>query len=271
LRIRDAFPKMFERAYPAVDPTAPILSVLPLLRFHEIDVLPLSFDVGRRQRGIYGFSCLARLLKVRPGGVGSFLKEPCYVVSKPLPTIRADRSLSGLLDVFLRRRFGFARVVESRGAGALLALPDVLGLYQDGSLRSSLTLEDVASTAFSMPIKATIREVLVEMFDRRIRRVFFSGTREFVWDRGVIEYLFSPAVLAGVVQNESADILEIPISGIGTITAKVAGGRMRLGEAAALLKAEPEQCLVYDGKVVTPWDVVMKPWKAKELEIRNHR
>lgn len=267
MRIRDAFPKMFERAYPAVDPTTPILSVLPLLRFHEIDVLPLAFDVGRRQKGVYGFSCLASLLKVRPIGVGSFLKQPCEVVSEPLATIRADRSLSGLLDVFLRRRFGFARVVESKGVGAILTLPDVLGLYQDGSLGSSLILEDVASTAFSMPIESTIREVLVEMFDRRIRRVFISGTREFVWDRNVIEHLFSPAVLAHVVQNESADILEIPISGIGTTTAKEADGLMQLQEAAALLKAEPGQCLVYDGKVVTPWDVVMKPWKERKLKV----
>ena len=264
------FPKMFERAYPAVDPTTPILSVLPLLRFHEIDVLPLSFDAGRRQKGVFGFSCLARLMKVRPG-VGSFLKRPCEVVSEPLATIRSDRSLSSLLNVFLRRRFGFARVVESRGVGALLTLPDVLGLYEDGTIRSSLTLEDVGSSAFSMPSDSTIREALVEMFDRRIRRVFISGTSEFIWDRRIIEHLFSPAVLATLAHRESGDILKMPISEIGTTTAKKAEGRLQLREAAALLKVEPGQCLVFNGKVVTPWDVVMKPWKGRELKIRNYR
>jgi hypothetical protein len=271
LKIREAFPKMFERAYPAVDPTTPMLSVLPLLRFHEIDVLPLSFDAGKRQKGVSGFSCFARLMKVRPEKVGSFLKQPCEVVSEPLATIGADRALSNLLDVFLRRRFGFVRVVERKGAGALLTLPDVLGLYQGGILRSSLSLEDVASDAFSMPSKSTLREVLIEMFDRRIRRVFISGTREFVWDRSVIEHLFSPAVLARVAQLESQDILEIPISAIGTTTAKEAEGCMQLEEAAASLKAEPGQCLVYGGKVVTPWDIVMKPWKERELKIRSYR
>jgi len=271
LRIREAFPEMFERAYPSVDPTTPILSVLPLLGFHAIDVLPLSFDVGRRQKGVFGFSCLARLMKVRPGGVGTFLERPCEVLSEPLATIRADRSLSSLLNVYLRSRFGFARVVESKGAGALLTLPDVLGLYQDGTLGSSLTLEDVGSAAFSMPSESTVREVLVEMFDRRIRRVFISGTREFVWDRSIIEHLFSPAVLARMTQRESEDILQIPISGIGTSAAKGADGRMQLPEAAAMLEAEPGQCLVFDGKVATPWDVVMKPWKERELKIRGHR
>jgi len=262
---------MFERAYPAVDPTTPILSVLPLLRFHEIDVLPLSFDAGRKQRGVYGFSCLARLLKVQPGGVGSFLKQPCEVVSEPFATIRADQALSGLLDAFMRRRFGFARVVESRGAGALLTLPDVLELYEEGTLACSLTLEDVGSTTFSMPKQSTIREALVEMFDRRIRRVFISGTREFIWDRSVIEHLFSSASLGRVAERVSENILDTSISRIGTKTAKVVKGRIELREAAALLKVEPGQCLVFDGRVVTPWDAVMKPWKEGELKIRGHR
>ena len=271
LKIREAFPKMFERAYPAVDPATPILSVLPLLRFHEIDVLPLSFDAGGRQKGVFGFSCLARLMKVRPEGIGSFLKRPCEVVSEPLTTVRADRSLSSLLNVFLRRRFGFARVVETRGVGALLTLADVLGLYEGDTLTSSLTLEDVGSTAFSMPGESTIREVLVEMFDRRIRRVFISGTNEFVWDRSIIEHLFSPTVLARLARRGSEDILEIPVSGIGTTAAKNAEGRLQLREAAALLKVEPGQCLVFNGKVVTPWDVIMKPWKERELKIRDYR
>ena len=258
---------MFEKAYPAVDPTTPMLSVLPLLRFHEIDVLPLSFDAGRRQKGVSGFSCLARLMKVRPEEVASLLKQPCEVVSEPLAIIRADSSLSSLLNMFQRRRYGFARVVESKGAGALLTLPDVLGLYQDGTLRSSLRLDDVGSNAFSMPSKSTIREVLGEMFDRRIRRVFVSRTRGFIWDRSIIEHLSSPAVLARMTHRGFGDLLEMPVSGIGTITAKEARGRMQLREAAALLKAEPGQCLVFNGKVVTPWDLVMTPWKKGELKV----
>lgn len=166
------------------------------------------------------------------------MKQPCKVVSEPLTTIRADKTLSGLLDAFLRKRFGFACVVESKGAGAPLTLPDVLGLYQDGMLRSSLSLEDVSSVTFSMPSESITREVLVEMFNRRIRRVFISGTRKFVWDRSVIEHLFSPAVIARVAQLELQDILETPISAIGTTTAKEVVGRMQIREAAASLKAE---------------------------------
>ncbi|HUI23630.1 MAG TPA: hypothetical protein VLY82_04480 [Nitrososphaerales archaeon] len=269
MRIKQAFPWMFERAYPAVDPETPILSVLPLLRFHEIDVLPLSFGSERKQKGIFGFSCLARLMHIRPEELASFLKQPCEAVSESLTTVRAERALSGLLDAFQRRRFGFARVVESKGVGALLSLPDFLGLYESGLLRSSLTLEDVGSTTFSMPGSSTVRDALVEMFDRRIRRVFVSGSRTFVWDRSIIGHLFSPATLARVIKHEPEDVLGTPISRIETVIARKVDGVMLLREAAALLKVEPGQCLVFDGQVATPWDIVMKPWKEGTLKIRN--
>ena len=34
MRISEAFPQIFARAYPAVDPNTPMLSALPLLRIH---------------------------------------------------------------------------------------------------------------------------------------------------------------------------------------------------------------------------------------------
>jgi len=271
LRIKEAFPEMFERAYPAIDPTTPIISILPLLQFYEIDALPLSFDLNEKQRGIYGFSCLARILTLEPGRFKRFLEKPCEEVSEPLATVRAEQHLSVLLNAFLRKRFGFARVVERRGAGALVTLSDVLVLYGRGGVKSSLSLEDVASPAFSMPAEATIREALKEMFSRRIRRVFVGESREYVWDRSIIEHIFSPAVLARVAQNASEDILDIPISAIRTSAATEVRGGMKLKDAAAALNTQSGKCLVFDGKVVTPWDVIMKPWKAKELKIRQSK
>lgn len=269
MRIEEAFPRVFERAYPALDPNTPMVSALPLLRFCEIDVLPLSFDSARKHRGIFGFSCLARILTLGPRRFSSFLKQPCEDVSEPLATVNSKSALGRLLDTFLETRFGFARVVESGGVGALLSLDDTLGLYDGGAMSSSLTAGQVASDAFSLPPETTLKETLEEMFARRYRRVFLSETRDFVWDRGIIEHLFSPSVLARVAQDPSSDPLAIPISDIGTTKAKEAAPDMTVAEAAERLRTKPGQCLVFDGKVVTPWDVVMKPWKSRKLKVRH--
>ena len=268
MKISRALPRLFERAYPAVDPRTPMLSVLPLLRFHEIDAMPLSFDSQKKQRGIFGFSCLARILTLKPGGFQGFLQQPCEEVSEPVATVKADQPLSTLLDEFLRTRFGFARVTERKGAGALASLDDVLGLYDTGAIGCRKRSSEVSSSVFSLPGTASLRKALEEMFDRRIRRVFLSGTSKFVWDRSVVEYLFSPSALAKVAQSPSTDVLDIPISKIETTEAIESSPEAPLKEAAALLKAQRGQCIVFDGRVVTPWDVVMKPWADRSLRIR---
>lgn len=269
MKIRDAFPRAFERAYPAIEPETPMLSVLPLLRFHEIDALPLSFESKGKPKGISGYSCLARVRSMGPHQFASFLKMPCEQASKPLVTIRADQSLSVLLNTFLREHFGFARIEESRGVGALLTLSDVLGLYETDVIDTKLSLADVSSPAFSMPNESSLKEGLEEMFKRGYRRIFVDGTHEFVWDRGIIEHIFSPAVLTEVVGASAKDIRSMPMSEVGHTAAEAVDPSMKLDEAAHKLNAERGQCLVFDGKVVTPWDVVMKPWKSRALKIRT--
>ena len=217
---------------------------------------------------IFGFSCLARITKLKPPEFGAFLSRPCEDASEPLVTVFASRGLPVLLDAFLKERFGFAHVVRKKdGVGALVSLADFLGLLAAGVLRSKIALEEVASPVFSMPEASTIRQMLREMFGRRIRRVFIEGTTEFIWDRGVVDYLFSPHALARIAGDPSEDPLEAPISAIRRTTAIDGDPKMSLKEGAEALHMEGGQCLAFDGRVATPWDLVMKPWKARSLII----
>jgi hypothetical protein len=243
-----------------------MVSALPLLRFHEIDALPLTFDSRVKNRGLFGFTCLARILSLGPGGFSGFLNQACEDVSEPFATVQAGSAISRLLDTFLKTRFGFARVVEKNGVGALVTLDDALGLYE-GSVKSSLAVSRVASTIFDVTGGTTLRRVLQEMFSRRIRRVFVSGKSGFVWDRSIIEYLFSPSVLANAARDPLADPLETPVARLGSTRAMEIRAETPLREAASMLRAERGQCLVFDGKVVTPWDVLLKPWKAGRLRV----
>ena len=268
MRIEAAFPKAFEKAYPAIDPKAPMILVLPLLRFHDIDALILSLD-SKRHRGIFGFSCLARILSLGPERFPQFLKEKCEDVSEPVATVSADQALGRLLDTFLETRFGFVRVVERKGIGAVLTLNDVLELYGTGAVSSKMEVREVASRIISLPESSSLRSALEEMFRSRCRRIFISGKREFVWDRGVVDYLFSPAVLAKVARDPAFDPLVTPLSQIGRTEAEDVDPDMSLKAAAAVLGAERGQCLVFDDRVATPWDVVMKPWKDHGLRVRS--
>jgi len=267
LKIREALPSLFEVAYPVVDPKTEMFLALSLLRFEEIDALPLSFDADGKHRAVAGFSSLARLMRLEPKGLQRFLRRPCEEASEPLASVEAGRNLSVLLDKFLETRFGFARVNERNRVGALARLRDLLALYGAGRFETRLAVEDVASPIFALPRETSVREALDQMFDRRCRRVFISGTKKFVWDRGIIERLFSPTVLALATKSPSKDFLTAPLSEFEGLTATDVKPSTGLKEAARMMRLTRGHCLTFEDKVVTPWDVVMKPWKEKELRI----
>jgi len=267
LKIVDAIPQIFRRAYPAIDPRTEVLPALSLLRFHEIDALPLSLDSELKHRAVFGLSCLVRLTQLGVRELAPFLRQPCESISEPIATVQSSQSLSVLLNTFGRTRFGFARVEQRRDVGALAGLSDILGLFEKGSAKARLRVKDVASPKISVSKDCSIGSVLQEMFVRRVRRLFIAGTSEFIWDRGIIANAFNPEVLSQVLNGRSRGLLEAPITEFETTQAKGVRSDLPLKEAAAMLEVERGQCLVFDGSVVTPWDVVMKPWKARKLRL----
>lgn len=271
MKIKEALPGVFHKAYPILDPKTEMLAAMSLLRFHEIDALPLSLDTEEEghgsQRAVFGFSSLARLLMLKPEQFGAFLKQPCESASELLATLGSGRGLSALLETFAKTRFGFAKVEDGKDIGALVGLSDVLGLYETGAIASDLVVKDVGSRILSMPDYTTLNEALAAMFERRYRRVFLSGKRAFVSDRAMIGHVFSPAVLKTILQG-SKNILEEPISAVHGMSAREVKPGTPLKEAARILHEEKAgQCLIFGETVVTPWDVVMKPWGAKALRL----
>lgn len=274
MRIRDALPGIFHKAYPVLDPNAQVLPVMSLLRFHEIDALPVYSEDARLgktvRRAVYGFYSLRRLMALKPGEFSRFLTQPCGATSERLSTISAGRSLTSLLGVFAKTRFGFARVEDGANVGALAGLRDVLPLYEAGAVETGLSVEDVGSPIVSVERDATLREALETMFAKRHRRVFVSGKKQgFISDREIIAKVFSPGVLSDMAQGDG-DVLGIRVSDIEETTAAPVEKGTSVKAAARLLREEVAgQCLVSKGMVVTPWDVVMKPWISGELRIAS--
>lgn len=275
MRISAALPGVFKRAYPSLDPTTQMLSAISLLQFHEIDALPISFASGQKQRAVYGYTCLSRLLRLDPSGFGPFLERQCEDASEPLVTVGGDELIESLFETFREERFGFAHVEDRTEIGGLVTLADVLELYETGGLETDLLVRDVASPIFTLPNATSLRDALLAMFSRRIRRLFMSGgVPWFISDRTIIGHVFSPAVIA-VALRDSRNVLDMHISEIGTLRSKVIDPESSIRAASIMLREQRGQCLVCTKEgglrtsVVTPWDLVMKPWIAGALTVRD--
>ena len=265
LKVKDALPEVFSRANPVLDPKMPMLPAVSMLRFSQIDCL-LVLEGGKVPRAIHGYSILTRLLRMPPDEFWPFLERHCEDASQPVARVSADDDLATLLDTFDRERFGFAWVSYGESEGVAVSLADVLELYSRGTIQSDLQVRDVGSPIFSLPGMTPLRQALLFMFSHRLRRVFVAGGNAFVSDRGIVSHVFSPATLRSMA-GESADVLAMPIAEIQKRLPKRVPGRTSLQAAAHALEGDVGQCLVSRGAVVTPWDLVMKPWNSKALRI----
>ncbi|MFI5421179.1 MAG: hypothetical protein ACHQ1H_09465, partial [Nitrososphaerales archaeon] len=78
MKIEEALPQIFTRTYPVLEPKTQMLLAVSLLRFHQIDALPIGFKRTQKKRlAVFGYSCLKKLLETDPDNLGKFLELPC--------------------------------------------------------------------------------------------------------------------------------------------------------------------------------------------------
>ena len=268
LQIAEAVPHIFTRTYPVLEPGTQMVLAVSLLRFHQIDALPIGFNRKQKKRSaVFGYSCLKKLVETKPEDLGKFLELPCEKASQELSTIKKTREIAALLKIFEKTKFGFAWV-ESEKLGGFASLRDLLTLYGKGLIATDVTVGEVASPIFSMPADAKIDAVLEEMFRRRIRRVFIQGRKNLVTDRRMIAHIFSTPRLTQTAKHPE-ELLDVRLGDMDAMEPYFVQENTHLKEAAYIAGKLIEECLVCEKGVVTPWDLLMKPLTLGRLEIKN--
>ncbi len=271
-KIRDVLPEIFQRPYAVVEPSTKTQVALCLLAFHEVDALPVGFTSATGKKFVVsGYSCLSKLLQTNPSKYGKFLDQPSEEICVELATVSADRDIEALLKIFEETRFGFAWV-ENAGRsnmGALASLRDLLPLFGRSIMSTDMAVEDVATyPVFSLSEDTSLKQALEKMIEKKIRRVLITGTQKMISDRQIIDYVFRIARLDEAGRKPSG-LLDANLDDLVSIRPQRISSKIGINKAAALLYAKGGRggCLVCDKGVVTPWDMIMKPWRQKKLSI----
>lgn len=144
-----------------------------------------------------------------------------------------------------------------------IGLDEFLPLYVEGLLSTDLRVSEVASPIFRVAPHTTVGEALEHMFQRGIRRLFLDE-RLFVSDRSIVRFIFSPEILMEL-RDSPGRLMGHTLAGVGPIEATESSGEMSVAEASGLIKPGTMDCIVCQEGVVTPWDLVVKPWIQRRL------
>lgn len=136
-------------------------------------------------------------------------------------------------------------------------------------MNTPLTIDHIASPIFAMPRNSTLRQVLTEMFTRRFRRIFLDGISKdkVITDRRIISYVFGTQRLDDIVSS-SSNLLEVKVDELEPMEAIKLPGKTKVKDAASTMMEQIEECLICEKGVITPWDMIMKPWSLRRLTLK---
>ena len=225
----------------------------------------------KKYAAIGGYPVLDAIMKADPKDYQKLLMTKSVDMPIWIGSVKFTDTLDDVLDVFAKTKSGNV-VVEGEGdARTLLSLKDIVALFETGKLRTDLRAFDVGSKKISISNDSSIQDALRAMFKERIRRVFSSSRRSdrlrFVSSRDIISFLFSPERLE-LLRQEPEMWIQERISSVPSSDAKFIPDSTEVNEASREMGWKEDACLVCNesDKVVTRWDVVMKPWKLGELQ-----
>ena len=235
-----------------------------LLADHSHDAL--AVDGGSPPHLVGGYSILSNLLETSEPYRFLFRKAGTLIApSSPLP---AEARLETLLERFAASGFGHA-LVAFPGGPRIISLTNLIELYRQGKLETPLTCAEVASAPLP-PISptATLEEAAKAMMKSRVRRLLVEGEgRAIITDRMLIGAFFSPEALEWI--GEHPDRLPpLSVDSLRPIALVEIEGALRIPKAVRLFDPQSGQALRCDQGIVTPWDLVMKPFERGALSLR---
>ena len=279
MKLKEALPSLFRRPFPLLEPETRVLlagTILDTPRRDVLKVAELDENMGQfsekkdRFLAFSGYTLLARLLEIDREEYYKFLYEPCWRASKYASPVASNAEIATVLEEFARTRIGWS-FVEENGKYDVISLSDFISFYQSGIFETDLTVPDVASQEiFTMPSNTRLGKALQEMRKRKIRRIFLPGNDyRFVSDREILTYIFSSEQV-NLIKDDPGRMLDAALEDVGAVDAIKVDGRPTIKNISRLFKPESGMwCLVCSTGLVTPWDLVVKPWNMGRLKIRE--
>ncbi len=251
--IRAAAPHIFKRPVLHVEPDDPILKVATFLAIGPqiyADGL-VVLDGGRLAGRIGGWSLANHILDMKERWLEGRAVEIMDPLDMPLD---ADAPLARAMEIFSATNFAFVPVAVEGEVAAFLTVRDLLG-----TVSSSKKVLEMATPLITVPGDTGVAGALRFMVEKGIRNLVISndGIR-FANDRKVLEYLLSHEARKTIADRGFEALEEVMIADIGLAKGTEISPSTTAGEAAKVMAGTNPPCLFVQGRILTPWDLVMK-------------
>ncbi len=244
-----------------------------LAKMHEDHYEVLLIDPVDNERPLVfsGYSVVSKLVHMKPSEYGAFLKSPCLLYCLSAGTVDKESDIISLLYVFESTTFGFSMIHDDADKIiAKITVKNLLPLFQEGLVSSNLNVEDVASRPmFSMSKGSKIVDCLHEMVSRKFRKVKIAGTSSVISDMEIFSHLFDEKRLQRISKTPQ-HLLNDTLEDLEPAQGPWIDGKKKLPEAAKILANSGDGFILSDEGIITPSDLIIKPWRLGALRISRN-
>ena len=273
-RISELLPGVFGADPPSIQGDDPVVLTASFIKNIDVHFLPAGGQVPARRFELanvtlhpaYGsYGILRRIVDSEPKEYYKTLWSKSGEVPIWIGSCKFGQPFDDVLQAFSVTKFGGARITHGVHE-ALVTLADAVGLISEGKLSAHMSTDEVSSVPIAISRERPIIEAIRKMVSHNIRRLFIEKEQgKFISDRTLIDYMFSPERL-GIARDHPELWIDETIEKLGAKT-PVMCGRGGIDEAAKVMGSAPDDCLMTDEwRVVSRWDLVVKPWRAGKLE-----
>lgn len=254
-----------------VAPGSEVIEAIKTMQSNNFqELLVSSTEVGGRPLILSSYSIISKLLSVTPLGYDDFLHSACVESALSVGTITDQSDLISLLHVFESSSFSFAIVHDSQNKlCGKLSIKNLLNLYGLGFLSSNLRISDVQSEpVFSMSRGTKIVDCLRELEIRKIRKVQLVGTGSVISDKQLLSHIFNERRMVRISKSPQ-HLLDDTLEDLESVQTTRIDGHKSISEAAMTLIEKGADSFLTERGIVTPWDLIIKPWRMGELRVES--
>ncbi len=251
LPINEAVPQIFNKGLVYVAPSTPIRNVaLFLIPIRNLFMGGIVVMEEGKPIGKIGPKHI--LKKILDAGYPQCMDTDAKNVMVSIEQeIRTNFIIREVLELFLKTRFGFSSIMKDDQLVATISTRDFLPII--AKMNINMPLQTIASDLIYISDKISVENTLQIMFKKNLRKIAIKDGDgvKIVDDRSLLGFLFSWG--RGNPKALDIDIGFLPKSNVAELEPNTT-----ISKAAEILLKEDLPCSIFNDRIVTPWDLVMK-------------
>lgn len=186
-----------------------------------------------------------------------FLKSSGDIMSKEsILQTEPNTKMSKVIETWKNLRRAVAVIYNHDSSLSPVSLRAVLGIIAISKTETRIS-EIKSKNAVVVNRDEPMKNILLRMLQKKVRRVIVEGTQNYTSDRLIIEHVVNDLHFL----KNTEDVLENSLEDHNFARMVEIDKDIPLSELCKTLGALKHPCVTYHGNIITPWDIVETIWQ----------